>query len=206
MSRIINTNFVFLLFILLLINPSAYSQKGYERGYIITHEWDTIVGLIKDRKITNFSAVLYKKIRFKRKGKWGVKKYPASSLKGYSVVDRTYTSLNLKSESFFLKTNYWVGENSKNNCFLRVVTEGPLSYFYLEFIDEDNNTIESVDFFKKKNHAQMVRVTQGIFGLKRKRLIPFFSDYPDLQQKIKLKELSTPSQVLESYNSWATNK
>jgi len=45
----------------------------------------------------------------------------------------------------------------------------------------------------------MVRVTQGILGLKRKRLIEYFWDCPDLVQAIEKKELNEIHEVYNFY-------
>ena len=46
---------------------------------------------------------------------------------------------------------------------------------------------------------EMVRVTQGILGLKRKKLIRYFYDYPDLVYAIQAKELNEIHEVYDFY-------
>lgn len=192
------------LFYFLVGGSTVLAQKGYEPGYIINENNDTVYGRIKDRKTNTFNTTLYVKIRFKRQNKRRTKKFNANSIKGYTVGDRKYTSVNMESESSFFKVSYWVGDNPQNRSFLRIIHDGYLSYYYLEYIDEDNNSIEFVDYFRKQNHKELVRVTQGIFGLKRKKLIKFFSDCPDLQLKLRNKEFKKPFEVIEYYNQWVS--
>ena len=63
-----------------------------------------------------------------------------------------------------------------------------------------------IDYFKRKDDDYMVRVTQGIFGLKKKRLAEYFKDCPELVQKIEFKELKRPFEIAQFYNNCIGNK
>jgi hypothetical protein len=52
----------------------------------------------------------------------------------------------------------------------------------------------------------LVRVTQGIFGLKKKLLSRYFADFPDLVVKIEKGELKSPIEIAEYYNSYVGNQ
>jgi hypothetical protein len=47
----------------------------------------------------------------------------------------------------------------------------------------------------------MVRVTQGILGLKREALSEYFIDCPGLVQKIQIREIRTPEEVIDLYGN-----
>ncbi|MFT6371089.1 MAG: hypothetical protein ACJAWH_002174 [Maribacter sp.] len=51
----------------------------------------------------------------------------------------------------------------------------------------------------------MVRETQGIFGVKRKRLSHFFTDCLPLAAKIQNKELKYVFEIVDFYNEWKEN-
>ncbi len=205
MKRILSIKIILCLFLLALTNNKTYSQKGYEPGFIITNQNDTLFGSIRDRVISNFNSKIYPKIKFKKKGKRRHKKYSPNMINGYTVSNRNYVSLNVEAESVFFKTTYTINNSQKKNRFVRRVRNGYLSYYHMEYIDEDNDTIEFEDFFKKQNSNKLVRVTQGVFGLKRKKLIAYFSDCPELQSKLKNKEVKTPMEVMNYYNNWISH-
>jgi hypothetical protein len=76
----------------------------------------------------------------------------------------------------------------------------------LEFQDADSGYFDYFSYFKKRNGTELVRTTQGIFGLRKKRLAVFFSDYPTLVAKIINKELKSAHEVAIFYNEWKRNQ
>jgi len=69
-------------------------------------------------------------------------------------------------------------------------------------VDSESNYLDYTPLFYKEGSDEMVRVTQGILGLKRKRLIEYFWDCPELAQAIDKKELN---EIDEVYNFYLEN-
>ncbi len=61
-----------------------------------------------------------------------------------------------------------------------------------------------MDLFKKEEDQLFIRATQGLLGLKRKVLMDYFSNCPNLQEQIQQKHLTKPWQVVEFYNGHCT--
>ncbi|MFA0960178.1 hypothetical protein AB9P05_00050 [Roseivirga sp. BDSF3-8] len=175
----------------------AHAKNGYQKGYLVTLENDTLYGEIKDRRPGTFTEI-YDRIRFKKDGALFRKKYAPEEIKSYKAGDRLYESVGLETRSRFLKTTYLTGP-AHEKVFLRVIEKGTLTYYQWEYIDYDNNTVWYIPLFHKENSSEMVRVTQGLFGLKKKVLSTYLSDCPSLQQKMESKEVTTPLEVLNYY-------
>lgn len=191
---IINTKFLSLLFLL----PSLLYGKNFEEGFIITLKNDTIHGRIADRKSETFPKI-YKRIRFKKEGAFLNKKYNANQIKGYKAGNRVYESVGIEKKSRLLETKYILSYSYKKT-FLRVIQKGKLSYFHWEHVDFEFNTIDYFPLFHLKEKSEMVRVTQGVLGLKRKTLSEYFSDCPELVKKIERKEVRTPEDIMDMFN------
>jgi hypothetical protein len=79
---------------------------------------------------------------------------------------------------------------------------GFLTYYQWEFLDYDSFVLQWVDLFKRRDEDYFVRVTQGVLGLKKKRLERYFEDCPELMEKIHSKELRLPAEIARFYNDW----
>lgn len=192
------------ILILLFILPySIVAQKHFEEGFIVLNNQDTIYGLVKDRQPHPFGR-LYKKIKFK--GKKEGSKYGPSQIKAYRKGQHTFESIWINETGHFLTQNYNSVPNSGNRQFLKVIEKGYLTYYQLEFEDGDSDYIDAIDLFKKRDGDALIRVTQGIFGLRRKSLIRFFSDCPSLVKKIEAKEFKHPIEVSNYYNNWKSRQ
>jgi hypothetical protein len=152
-------------FTALLLSSGLYGQKDYEEGYVVNMSKDTLYGKIKDSKPEPF-AVLYKKIRFKEEGALFTKRYTPDQIKGYKAGIRVYESVALEMESRLFRTRYLISPSSPK-FFLKVVHSGKLSYYHWEYLDSESQTIDYIPLFHIAGRNEMVRVTQGILGLKR---------------------------------------
>lgn len=174
------------------------AQKGFEEGYVVTRSKDTLYGKIRDRKSGAFSS-LYKKIKFR--GKKGKSKYSPKEIIAYKIGAFHFESLPIVHHGWFFDEQLTVSLNGDFQ-FLKVIAKGHLSYYLMEFEDPDSGSIDTTGFFKKSDGSTLVRVNQGIFGLKRKKLAAFFSDCPELSQKIQTKQIKTPLEIVDFYNNW----
>lgn len=187
--------------VLLLLTLSANAQpKGYEQGYIITLQRDTVPGWVKDRSPEPF-VELYNRIRFRPMGKSSRKKYSPGDILGYRAGNREYVSIQLREESAFFRFRYYLDPQA-DQIFLRVIRqEGTLTWYEQEFVHDDNDYLDSFPLFHRQGSREMVRVTQGILGLKRERLSDYFQECPKLVQAVTDKKLNEVAEVYGFYLS-----
>jgi hypothetical protein len=74
-----------------------------------------------------------------------------------------------------------------------------LTYYQWEYVDDDSNYLDYIPLFYREGAQEMVRVTQGVLGLKRNKLIRYFSDCPDLVFAIQAKQLNDIDEVFDFY-------
>lgn len=194
------TGFLSTLIIFIGLPNESIAQDDFQEGYVVTNSNDTLYGLIRDRKIGAFGK-LFKKIRFK--GRLGKSKYAPKEIISYKKGEATFETLQLISTGHFFNEEYQVSTNGDFR-FLKVVERGYLNYYLLEYEDADSGYIDSTAFLKKRNEYVLVRVNQGLFGLKRKKLAIFFSDYPELANRILNKRVKHPIEIVSIYNKWKT--
>jgi len=180
------------------ITSSQAQKNGYSRGYIITYEGDIVEGQVKDRSSGSFFE-LYKRIRFKPDNAAFKKKYSPDEILGYGINDQYFESVPLYEETAFFKFRYYIYEDS-DRVFLKLSSsDADLTYFHWEYVDSESNYLDYTPLFYREGSNEMVRVTQGIRGLKRKRLCEYFRDCPDLTQAIAKKELNEIEEVYDFY-------
>jgi hypothetical protein len=182
-------------FVLLLTTlPLTAQKKGYLPGYVVSLERDTIPGWVKDRSPEPFTA-LFRRIRFKPEGKFLKRKYRPKEILGYRAGDFYYESVPLREETDFFTFRYTL-DDAAEAIFLRVVRrDGRLTWYEREFIDDDNSYVDSYPLFHRKGSPGMVRVTQGLLGFKKKRLLEYFSQCPGLSEALEKKQLTTVGKV-----------
>ena len=184
-----------LLFVLL---PLPAQKRGYERGYVVTVKGDTLRGWVKDRSAEPF-VELYRRIRFRPEGKRGRRKYGADQIRGYGAGGRIYEALPLREESAFFRFRYYLDPGAAPS-FLKVIRkEGPLTWYEKEFTYDDNNYLDFYPLLHLRGSHEMVRVTQGILGLKKKRLAEYFQDCPGMAFALEEGDLSEVEQVFRFY-------
>ena len=193
---------ILILFTCLQFSLSVYAQKDYERGYIVTNSNDTLVGLVKDRKQPPFGK-LYKKVYFKKKYK--KKKYRPNQIIAYKQGEREFESVWVDVSGHLINEKYTSIANRGEKKFLKVIEKGYVTYSQRDFEDSDSDYIDQISLFKRAGEDFFVRVTQGVFGLRKKSLITYFSDCPELVNKIENDGLKTPIEIIKFYNSWKSN-
>lgn len=187
---------VLLLLFLFGSSELRAQKKGYYDGYIITLEGDTLRGLIRDRQPAPFEQ-LHATVRFKKK--WHKKKYRPDQIRGYGYNQLHFESVAIEEDASFFRFNYKTDLNQKP-IFLKVVWKNPdLILYEWEFVHDDNDYIDSFPLLYRPREDRWVRVTQGIFGLKRKKLVPFFLDCPQLALGIQNKTINTLHEILEAW-------
>ena len=194
------TGCILVIFAAFLCIPLQAQKKDYFPGYIIMPEGDTITGLVKDRTTGTFPE-LYKRIRFKGEQSPFRKKYGPDQILGYACGDRVYESLPLWEETAFFRFRYYLVEGN-GKAFLRVMSKNEaLTYYHWEYMDEESYYLDYIPLFYRHGADQMVRVSQGILGLKRKRLMEYFQDCWELVEAINNKQLNEIYEVYDFYNN-----
>ncbi len=76
--------------------------------------------------------------------------------------------------SEFFRFTYPVNDGN-DKVFLKVIArdEG-LTYYHWEYIDAESNYLDYIPLFYRDGFGEMVRVTQGILGIKRNKLSSLF--------------------------------
>ena len=111
-----------LLSCLLLIFYAGRAQpKGYDPGYIVKKENDTIYGWVKDRK-TGYNNKLYKKIRFKSyRGRRS--KFDTSKITGYQNTNGVYVSIWFDEEWHNFKPYYYSIQGQGEKIFMKLLID-----------------------------------------------------------------------------------
>ncbi len=191
---------LYLIFAFLILPVVSFGQKDYQNGYIITNNNDTLTGLVKDRKSPPFGKI-YKKIRFKNNNVIS-RKYGPHKIIGYKQGANQFESLWIDVSHVFFQEKYTSIPNSGKKYFLKVIVKGYLTYYQWEFKEQESDYIWSKSLYKRKDDHSLVRVTQGILGLKKKSLAVYFQDCPELVYKIENGELKDPVEIAKFYNKW----
>ncbi|QLG45424.1 hypothetical protein [Costertonia aggregata] len=202
MSRITTGKYGFAL--LLFIFPLILSaQKNYREGYVVLNNHDTIYGMVADRKEGAF-ATLYDRIRFK--GKKKKRKYAPKQISAYKIGEKLYHSVWFDRSDNPFNGKVYIAPDKGEKVFLWVRETGPVTRYIYELQDQGESLIWEVNYFLREGDTYMIRADQGVFGLKRKRLIRFFSDCPPLVQKLSNNEIKHASEVALFYNDWKMNQ
>jgi len=104
--------------------------------------------------------------------------------------------------SFLFSRKIYKYSGFRKKCFLKVIVKGYLTYYKWEFKEQESDYIWSKSLYKRKDEHSLVRVTQGILGLKKKSLAVYFQDCPELVYKIENGELKDPVEIAKFYNKW----
>jgi len=183
--------------LLLLAIPLIAQKKGYEPGYIITLEGDTIQGMVRDRSAEPFVEI-YARIRF-RAPKKSKRKYGPENILGYGAGNRVFESIPLREDAAFFRFRYYV-QSGTEQVFLQVIRrQRELTWYHREFVHDDNNYVDYYPLFFREGSPEMVRVTQGMFGLKRQRLLQYFHDCAALMSALETGKLKKVEEVYNFY-------
>jgi hypothetical protein len=66
-------------------------------------------------------------------------------------------------------------------------------------VDDESSYLDYIPLFYREGSDEMVRVTQGVLGLKRNRLMEYFQDCPELVRAIDNRELNEIDEVYYFY-------
>ena len=201
-------NSLFFFVLLLFLTPIfLFAQNSNQSDYLVLSTGDTLYGRVQYIKERGFGGrSFHKKVRITdANGKR--KKYKRKNVSVFSVDGSVFESfwLRQQSQSFprvsLENPRYDIAFKNGGQHFLKIVSEGRLNHYELEWFDQESSALWSMSLLKKEGDRFFIRADQGLFGLKRKVLLNCFSDCPKLQEKIQRKELKKVHQVVTFYNT-----
>ena len=155
---------------------------------------------MKDRSAPPFTDI-YTKVRFKADSRTFRKKYNANQILGYGSGGTVFESVPLREELQLFKLRYHVN-NFDRRVFLRLIKRNhKLTLYHREYMDDESDFIDFYPLLYINRSNEMVRATQGVLGLKRKRLAEYFRGCPDLVDAIENKDLRWTDEVFEYYTN-----
>ncbi len=193
------------LLIVVFIATSLYcnAQKDYLEGYIVTNNYDTIHGFVKDRK-SSFIPKIYKKIHFKPH-KGSKKRFKPNELISYNRGGINFESIAFIEITKGFKRTFVLTTSDDDRQFLQVIIKGDLSLYHSLFVDYESGLVDFIPLLKRQNGQFMKVFNLGIFGLGRKKMAAFFQDYPDLKERIENGVIKNPEDIVQNYNNWKRN-
>lgn len=198
------------ILIALLIGFWQFSSHGLSKidpDYLITTKGDTLYGKVSFRDTDRFRSKELKKIALiDLLGK--KKKFKNENVVAFSSDGLFYEGfwLNQTSEKMqFLNPRYDINSKQGERYFLRVVSKGQLSHYQLEWFEQGESRLHSMDLLKKESDDFLIRATQGIFGLKKRILKSYFSDCPTLAKRIENKDIKYVDEVVSFFEDNCIN-
>jgi hypothetical protein len=198
-----NIVFKSVLIISLYTSIGSFAQTYDALDYLMLKTGDTIYGNIEYKKESGVNYKFLKKIRLTNTlGEQ--KRYKRDQVIAFRTNNIVYEGFWLNQESehlVLLNPRYEIDDKNADYYFLKVMSKGTLSYYQLEWWEQGESLLMSMDLLKKVKDPFFIRATQGLFGLKRKVLSSYFNECPDLVEKIQQKQLNQVFQVVDYYNS-----
>ncbi|MFM7430972.1 MAG: hypothetical protein ACKO1F_13865 [Flammeovirgaceae bacterium] len=146
-----------LLLLILIPLASARSQEaGYQSGFIVTNQNDTIKGLIKNKNSVPYRILV--DIKFKKNKDSEVEKFGPRQLKGFQIGSTKYKSLITDANGI------------SETLFLEVVDEGKLNYYELEYTGLGAGNVTNYVILQLSNRKEQLIYSKNdmLFSLKKK--------------------------------------
>lgn len=184
----------------------SFAQTYDALDYLVLKTGDTLYGNIEYKKDSGVNYKYLNKIRLTNAlGKQ--KRYKRDQVAAFSTNNFIYEGFWLNQESerlVLLNPRYEIDYKNGDYYFLKVMSKGTLSYYQLEWWEQGESLLMSMDLLKKEKDEYLIRATQGILGLKRKVLTNYFRDCPILAQQIQQKQFNKVFQLVSYYNDNCT--
>jgi hypothetical protein len=191
---------LFLLIFQFCVFNSLLCQNKFESGYVIKLNGDTLHGLIKELNIDNLdnpNSKIQIKLENGKKSKHKIKSI--SSLKRGNEI---YETLWLNKNNSLFNEEYYTFENQGKQQLVKCVTKGKLSLYRMEYIDQESGVVEYIDLLKLEDSNVLIRATQGVFGLKKKKVANYLNNCDAVVTKINSGEIKTIFDVVSYYNNY----
>lgn len=190
----------FLILVLGLLSIKVSGQSKCQNGYVVTNQYDTIFGQLRDRSPEPFVKI-FRKVRLR--GFWIFeKRYGPKDLKAYKIGNNVYESIWYDSYTELFSIFHVSSPERGKKVFMRLAVDGKVKLYWDEYRNRNSGYTEEIPFFKKANSDEMIRVTQGILGFKKKYLRNLFSDCLELVDKMMDDIFETPEEIANFYNSF----
>jgi hypothetical protein len=168
-NKILMKQLILILLIALSVGVNA-QEVGYMPGYVVTNEYDTIKGLIKNKNLVPYRVLENIKFKLDEKSKPVI--YSPDQLKAFTIGEDRYISG---------KHNYFDVEKQD---FMKVIIEGPLSLYKLEITGFGAGNVSNYSVMEK--HGEWLNFNNAgdlTFNFK-KEITRYLSDAPALCDKI----------------------
>lgn len=145
----------------------------------------------------------YKKIRVDTKG-GRTKKFKRTQVSSFYKDQLKYESYWLREASYgfnFFDNKYVIDRKRGELYFLKVIKEGSLELYEMEWFEQGEATLWSMYLIKKKEDSFFIRADQGIIKIKRNALINYLSVCPKAVEAIRDKQLHSVGEVVDYYNN-----
>lgn len=148
----------------------GFSQSpGYNNGFIVKNNNDTLYGLIKNRNLNPY-FYSYTEIKFKTDEKAKVEIFTPDSVKAYTVGDSWFVTKYLSQK--------------KKLFFYEIIVEGYVSFYELKLKNFKNDVFYAV-LSKQNDENELAFAELDMFYPFKKRMMEFFKDAPALCNKIR---------------------
>tara|TARA_R110002012_G_scaffold322108_1_gene555923 strand:+ start:38783 stop:39394 length:612 start_codon:yes stop_codon:yes gene_type:complete len=199
LKTLLITGFLYLIFL-----PSKiFSQEKYRGDFIVSLKGDTLFGEIQHINNKSISPKYYKKIRYTNQ-QGHLKKFKRKDVSAFSVNNQVYEGFWLKpssENSLFGTFTYSLDPKKEERYFLKILHRGRLNHYELGWWEQGESLFQTLELFKKKEDLFLIRVDQGVLGLKRKSLLHYFQECPQLVEKIKNKTTKSASEIVDFYTT-----
>ena len=188
--------------LLMLLAETPLMAQATSKDYLVLAAGDTLYGHVDPIDERGPGFKYYKKIRFTGPG-GKKKKYKREDVSAFRVKNENYEGFWLSQSSqkiLLLNPRYDIDPRDGEKHFLRVVSKGELSHYLLEWWEQGESLLMSMDLLKKEEDFFLMRVTQGLLGLKRKVLISYLQDCQQLTERVEQKQLNTVREVVDFYD------
>lgn len=203
-----------LFYFILLLGVSSCKTAALPNNepldQIVLITGDTLYGKVDYFKEGFAWSEFYKKLRLTdingRKKRFKRKKVISYRVNGYDYESFMLNEeTNLFTNGRFFDTKYYIDKNG-DQYFLKVMAKGNLSHYEMEWIDRDNNDLESMGLIKKTQHDFLIPAENGLSRVLKKVVNDYLSDCTAVTKKITDKEFKYVFQVVDFYNDHCEQK
>ncbi len=201
-KRLLKTFFAFLLLIF-SIQAISNAQNSKHTDFVVLNSADTLYGLVEHIHSKSVSPRFYKKIRLTDHSKKR-RQFKRKDVLAFQAEGAIYQSFWLSQSSEKIKLlnpRYEIDSKNGEQHFLKLISKGKLSHYHLEWWEQGESALLSMDLLKKEKSPFFIRATQGVFGLKFKVLADYFADCPELNAQMKQKQFKQVGEIVDFYNS-----
>ena len=185
-----------LLFASLFLPMFACAQvlTGFNEGYILTNNNDTLYGLLKLRNKIPYK--IFPRIQFKKTAEAEVESFAPAEVKGFTMGMEIYESK-------------YVSAKKTEKVFFQLKIKGYLSYYENESYAGPNTGSFYTVFLQKENAEDffVYQENNPFFPFKRK-LSEYLKDYPELASKVRHYKYNQTHivRIVNEYNEYMAAK